>query len=190
MDHRYIDGLDVPPRYEEIVGEFRNGDLGNFVGSYCGYPVFSRSQKVIHPTTGEVIGYSNDIQIGRKRSVSLMSYDDIFGTVYGADDMTIDELLERGDALLEKERRRRSIPLDMGWAGIKAAAFSGAVGGLLEWFDYSSEASLAGAAAGAAIGGLSSVYRRHRDKERFRRHINVLSGYSLVWKRLLFPLTC
>ena len=35
---RYIDGMNVSPRYEEIVGEFRNGGLGNFVGSYCGYP--------------------------------------------------------------------------------------------------------------------------------------------------------
>lgn len=183
---RYIDGLDVPPRYRQIVEGYRGEALGNFVGSYCGYPVFSRSQKVIHPTTGEVIGYSNDIQIGRKRSVSLMSYDDIFGTVYGADDMTIDELLERGDALLEKERRRRSVPLDMGWTGIKAAAFSGAVGGLLEWFDFSSTTSVTGATAAAAIGGLSSVYRRHQDKKRFRRYMEGFSRKLSKMKKTTF----
>ena len=181
---RYIDGMEVPPRYEEIVGEFRNGDLGNFVGSYCGYPVFSESQEVINPTTGAVVGYSNDIQIGCKRSVSLMSYDDIFGTVYGADDMTIDELLER--ALLEKERRRRSVPFDMGWVGIKTAAFSGAVGGLLEWFDFSSTASVTGATAAAAIGGLSSVYRRYRDKKRFRRYMEGFSRKLSKMKKTTF----
>lgn len=186
---RYIDGMDVPPRYEEIVEEYRDEALGNLIGVFCGYPVFSKSQEIIHPTMGEVVGYSNDIQVGRQNKVWMVPFENMLGTVYDKEHMTIHELLMHGETLLEKERRR-SIPVDMGWAGIKAAAFSGAVGGLLEWFDYSSEASLAGAAAGAAIGGLSSVYRRHRDKERFRRHINVLSGYSLVWKRLLFPLTC
>ena len=182
---RYIDGMNVSPRYEEIVGEFRNGDLGNFVGSYCGYPVFSESQKVINPITSEVVGYSNDIQIGRQNKVWMMPFENMLGTVYDKEHMTIHELLAHGETLLEKERRR-SIPVDMGWAGIRAAALSGAVGGLLEWFDYSSETSLAGAAAGAAIGGLSSVYRRHRDKERFRRHINVLSRVFLSMEKTTF----
>ena len=43
---RYIDGLDASARYKEIVEEFRDGDLGNFVGSYCGHPVFSGSQEI------------------------------------------------------------------------------------------------------------------------------------------------
>lgn len=161
---RYIDGMDVSPRYVEIVEEHRDKVLGDLIGVFCGHPVFSESQKVIHPTMGEVVGYSNNIQIGRKRSVDPEPHDNMFGTVYGSRNyMTIDKLLRRGDELLEKERRR-SIPLDMGWTGIKAAAFSGAVGGLLEWFDFSSTASVTGATAAAAIGGLSSVYRRHRDK--------------------------
>lgn len=182
---RYIDGLDVPPRYEEIVEEYRDEALGNLIGVFCGYPVFSKSQEIIHPTMGEVVGYSNDIQVGRQNKVWMVPFENMLGTVYDKEHMTIDELLMHGETLLEKERRR-SIPVDMGWAGIKAAAFSGAVGGLLEWFDYSSEASLAGAAAGAAIGGLSSVYRRHRDKERFRRHINVLSGVFLGMEKTTF----
>ena len=182
---RYIDGLDVPPRYEEIVGEFRNGGLGNFVGSYCGYPVFSESQKVINPITSEVVGYSNDIQIGRQNKVWMMPFENMLGTVYDKEYMTIDELLAHGETLLEKERRR-SIPVDMGWAGIKAAAFSGAVAGLLEWFDCSSETSLAGAAAGAAIGGLSSVYCRHRDEKRFRRHLEWLSKVLFDMEKTTF----
>lgn len=182
---RYIDGMNVSPRYEEIVGEFRNGGLGNFVGSYCGYPVFSESQKVINPITGEVVGYSNDIQIGRQNKVWMMPFENMLGTVYDKEYMTIDELLAHGETLLEKERRR-SIPVDMGWAGIKAAAFSGAVAGLLEWFDYSSETSLAGAAAGAAIGGLSSVYCRHRDEKRFRRHLEWLSKVLFDMEKTVF----
>jgi len=178
---RYIDGLDVPPRYKEIVGEFRNGDLGNFVGSYCGHPVFSESQKVIHPTAGEVVGYSSDIQVGRQKSVSQMLYSEF---MYGGD-ITFDELLAHGETLLEKERRR-SVPLDMGWTGIKAAAFSGAVGGLLEWFDFSSTASVTGATAAAAIGGLSSAYCRHRDEKRFRRHLEWLSKVLLDMEKTVF----
>ena len=177
--------MNVSPRYEEIVGEFRNGGLGNFVGSYCGYPVFSESQKVINPITGEVVGYSNDIQIGRQNKVWMMPFENMLGTVYDKEYMTIHELLAHGETLLEKERRR-SIPVDMGWAGIKAAAFSGAVAGLLEWFDYSSETSLAGAAAGAAIGGLSSVYCRHRDEKRFRRHLEWLSKVLFDMEKTVF----
>ena len=170
---RYIDGMNVSPRYEEIVGEFRNGDLGNFVGSYCGYPVFSRSQKVIHPTTGEVVGYSNDIQVGCKRCVNQILYSEF---MYGGD-ITFDELLERGDALLEKERRRRSVPLDMGWTGIKAAAASGAAGSLMGLLDLSTPTSVAVATAVSAIGGgLGSAYCRHRDEKRFRRHLEWLSN--------------
>ena len=154
-------------------------------GVFCGYPVFSESQKVIHPTMGEVVGYSNDIQIGCQTKVWMVPFENMLGTVYSKEHMTIDELLAHGETLLEKERRR-SIPVDMGWAGIKAAAFSGAVGGLLEWFDFSSTTSATGATAAAAIGGLSSVYRRHRDKERFRRHINVLSGVFLSMEKTTF----
>ena len=134
---------------------------------------------------GEVVGYSNDIQVGCQTKVWMVPFENMLGTVYGKEHMTIDELLTHGETLLEKERRR-SIPLDMGWTGIKAAAFSGAVGGLLEWFDFSSTASVTGATAAAAIGGLSSVYRRHRDKERFRRHINVLSGIFLSMEKTTF----
>lgn len=134
---------------------------------------------------GEVVGYSNDIQIGCQTKVWMVPFENMLGTVYSKEHMTIDELLAHGETLLEKERRR-SIPVDMGWAGIKAAAFSGAVGGLLEWFDFSSTTSATGATAAAAIGGLSSVYRRHRDKERFRRHINVLSGVFLSMEKTTF----
>ena len=182
---RYIDGLDVPPRYEDIVEKHRDKALGNLIGVFCGYPVFSKSQEIIHPTMDEVVGYSNDIQVGRQNKVWMVPFENMLGTVYDKEHMTIHELLAHGETLLEKERRR-SIPVDIGWAGIRAAALSGAVGGLLEWFDYSSETSLAGAAAGAAIGGLSSAYRRHRDKERFRRHINVLSGVFLGMEKTTF----
>ena len=178
---RYIDGMDVSPRYEEIVGEFRNGDLGNFVGSYCGYPVFSESQEVINPTTGEVVGYSSDIQVGCKRCVNQILYSEF---MYGGD-ITFDELLTHGETLLEKERRR-SAPLDMGWTGIKAAAFSGVVGGLLEWFDFSSTVSVTGATAAAAIGGLSSAYCRHRDEKRFRRHLEWLSKVLFDMEKTVF----
>ena len=180
---RYIDELDVPPRYEGIVEEYRNGDLGNFVGSYCGHPVFSGSQEIIHPTSGEVVGYSNDVQVGRQKYVSQMLYSE-FMYMYGGD-IAFGELLERGDALLKKERRR-SVPLDMGWTGIKAAAFSGVVGGLLEWFDFSSTVSVTGTTAAAAIGGLSSVYCRHRDEKRFRRHLEWLSKVLFDMEKTVF----
>lgn len=173
---RYIDGLDVPPRYEGIVEEYRNGDLGNFVGSYCGHPVFSVGHEVLHPTTGEVVGYSNNIQIGRKRSMDPEPHDNMFGTVYGSRNyMTIDKLLRRGDELLEKGRRR-SIPLDMGWTGIKAAVASGAVGSLMGLFDITTPTSVAIATAASAIGGgLSSLYRRHRDRRLFEKYMRGVS---------------
>lgn len=180
---RYINGLDVPPRYEKIVGEFRNGDLGNFVGSYCGYPIFSESQEVINPTTGEVVGYSSDIQVGCKRCVNQILYSEF---MYGGD-ITFDELLERGDALLEKERRRRSVPLDMGWTGIKAAAASGAAGSLMGLLDLSTPTSVAVATAVSAIGGgLSSAYCRHRDEKRFRRHLEWLSKVLFDMEKTVF----
>ena len=173
---RYIDGLDVPPRYEGIVEEYRNGDLGNFVGSYCGHPVFSVGHEVLHPTTREVVGYSNNIQIGRKRSMDPEPHDNMFGTVYGSRNyMTIDKLLRRGDELLEKGRRR-SIPLDMGWTGIKAAVASGAVGSLMGLFDITTPTSVAIATAASAIGGgLSSLYRRHRYRRLFEKYMRGVS---------------
>ena len=173
---RYIDELDVPPRYEGIVGEYRNGDLGNFVGSYCGHPVFSVGHEVLHPTTREVVGYSNNIQIGRKRSMDPEPHDNMFGTVYGSRNyMTIDKLLRRGDELLEKGRRR-SIPLDMGWTGIKAAVASGAVGSLMGLFDITTPTSVAIATAASAIGGgVSSLYRRHRDRRLFEKYMRGVS---------------
>ena len=173
---RYIDGLDMPTRYEEIVGEFRNGDLGSFVGSYCGHPVFSVGHEVLHPTTGKVVGYSNNIQIGRKRSMDPEPHDNMFGTVYGSRNyMTIDKLLRRGDELLEKGRRR-SIPLDMGLTGIKAAVASGAVGSLMGLFDITTPTSVAIATAASAIGGgLSSLYRRHRDRRLFEKYMRGVS---------------
>ena len=179
---RYIDGLDVPPRYKEIVGEFRNGDLGNFVGSYCGHPVFSGSQEIIHPTSGEVVGYSNDVQVGRQKSVSQMLYSEF---MYGGD-IIFDELLAHGETLLEKERRR-SAPLDMGWTGIKAAAASGAVGSLMGLFDLTTPTSVAVVTAASAIGGgLSSAYCRHRDEKRFRRHLEWLSKVLLDMEKTVF----
>ena len=179
---RYIDGMDVSPRYKEIVEEFRDGDLGNFVGSYCGHPVFSGSQEIIHPTSGEVVGYSNDVQVGRQKSVSQMLYSEF---MYGGD-ITFDELLERGDVLL-KERRRRSVPLDMGWTGIKAAAASGAAGGLMGLLDLSTPTSVVVATAVSAIGGgLSSVYCRHRDEKRFRRHLEWLSKVLFDMEKTVF----
>jgi hypothetical protein len=173
---RYIDELDVPPRYEGIVEEYKNGDLGNFVGSYCGHPVFSVGHEVLHPTTREVVGYSNNIQIGRKRSMDPEPHDNMFGTVYGSRNyMTIDKLLRRGDELLEKGRRR-SIPLDMGWTGIKAAVASGAVGSLMGLFDITTPTSVAIATAASAIGGgLSSLYRRHRDRRLFEKYMRGVS---------------
>lgn len=182
---RYIDGLDVPPRYEGIVKEYRNGDLGNFVGSYCGHPVFSGSQKIIHPTSGEVVGYSNDVQVGRQKYVSQMLYSE-FMYMYGGD-IAFGELLERGDALLEKERRRRNAPLDMGWTGIKAAAASGAAGSLMGLLDLSTPTSVAVATAVSAIGGgLSSAYCRHRDEKRFRRHLEWLSKVLFDMEKTVF----
>ena len=166
---RYIDGLDVPPRYEEIVEEYRDEALGNLIGVFCGYPVFSKSQEIIRPTMGEVVRYSNDIQVGRQKYVSQMLYSE-FMYMYGGD-IAFGELLERGDALLKKERRRRNAPLNMGWTGIKAAAASGAAGGLLEWFDYPPETSLTGAAVGVAVGGLSLVHQRWKRKEKVRSYI-------------------
>ena len=179
---RYIDGLDVPPRYEGIVEEYRNGDLGNFVGSYCGHPVFSGSQEIIHPTSGEVVGYSNDVQVGRQKSVSQMLYSEF---MYGGD-IIFDELLAHGETLLEKERRR-SAPLDMGWTGIKAAAASGAVGSLMGLFDLTTPTSVAVVTAASAIGGgLSSAYCRHRDEKRFRRHLEWLSKVLLDMEKTVF----
>ena len=134
---------------------------------------------------GEVVGYSNDIQIGCQTKVWMVPFENMLGTVYSKEHMTIDELLAHGETLLEKERRR-SVPLDMGWTGIKAAAFSGVVGGLLEWFDFSSTVSVTGTTAAAAIGGLSSVYRRHRDEKRFRRHLEWLSKVLFDMEKTTF----
>lgn len=182
---RYIDGLDVPPRYEGIVEEYRNGDLGNFVGSYCGHPVFSGSQEIIHPTSGEVVGYSNDVQVGRQKYVSQMLYSE-FMYMYGGD-IAFGELLERGDALLEKERRRRNAPLDMGWTGIKAAAASSAAGSLMGLLDLSTPTSVAVATAVSAIGGgLSSVYCRHRGEKQFRRYLEWLSKVLFDMEKTVF----
>lgn len=61
---RYIDGLDLPRRRATIAGEFKDGDLGNFVGIRCGIPVFYSSRTVSHPTTGEIVGYCSAMQIG------------------------------------------------------------------------------------------------------------------------------
>lgn len=171
---RYIDGLDVPRSYEGIIQS--SEVLGNLVGSYCGHPVFSVGHEVLHPTTGEVVGYSNNIQIGRKRSMDPEPHDNMFGTVYGSRNyMTIDKLLRRGDELLEKGRRR-SIPLDMGWTGIKAAVASGAVGSLMGLFDITTPTSVAIATAASAIGGgLSSLYRRHRDRRLFEKYMRGVS---------------
>ena len=171
---RYIDELDVPRSYEEIIQS--SEVLGNFVGSYCGHPVFSVGHEVLHPTTGEVVGYANNIQIGRKRSMDPEPHDNMFGTVYGSRNyMTIDKLLRRGDELLEKGRRR-SIPLDMGWTGIKAAVASGAVGSLMGLFDITTPTSVAIATAASAIGGgLSSLYRRHRDRRLFEKYMRGVS---------------
>lgn len=178
----YIDKLDATSQYGgTVIEEKRRGKgFGNFVGFRCGLPIFDGGQEaVIRPTTGEVVGYSGSVQIGFDKG----------GASSGFYRRVVNNFSEHSERLL-KEGCWQNFLADIGSAGLKSAVLAGAAGGLLEWFDYSPETSLAGAAAGAAIGGLSSVYRRHRDKERFRRHINVLSGYSLVWKRLLFPLTC
>lgn len=171
---RYIDELDVPRSYEKIIQS--SEVLGNLVGSYCGHPVFSVGHEVLHPTTEEVVGYSNNIQIGRKRSMDPEPHDNMFGTVYGSRNyMTIDKLLRRGDELLEKGRRR-SIPLDMGWTGIKAAVASGTVGSLMGLFDITTPTSVAIATAASAIGGgLSSLYRRHRDRRLFEKYMRGVS---------------
>jgi len=182
---RYIDELDVPPRYEGIVEEYRNGDLGNFVGSYCGHPVFSGSQEIIHPTSDKVVGYSNDVQVGCQKSVSQMLYSE-FMYMYGGD-IAFGELLERGDALLKKERRRRNAPLDMGWTGIKAAAASGAAGSLMGLLDLSTPTSVVVVTAVSAIGGgLGSAYCRHRDEKRFRRHLEWLSKVLFDMEKTVF----
>ena len=155
-------------------------------GVFCGYPVFSESQKVIHPTMGEVVGYSNDIQIGCQTKVWMVPFENMLGTVYSKEHMTIDELLAHGETLLEKERRR-SAPLDMGWTGIKAAAASGAVGSLMGLFDLTTPTSVAVVTAASAIGGgLSSAYCHHRDEKRFRRHLEWLSKVLFDMEKTTF----
>ena len=147
--------------------------------------MFSGSQEIIHPTSGEVVGYSNDVQVGRQKYVSQMLYSE-FMYMYGGD-IAFGELLERGDALLKRGRRRRNAPLDMGWTGIKAAAASGAAGSLMGLLDLSTPTSVAVATAVSAIGGgLSSAYCRHRDEKRFRRHLEWLSKVLFDMEKTVF----
>lgn len=109
-----------------------------------------------------------------------------FMYMYGGD-IAFGELLERGDALLKKERRRRNAPLNMGWTGIKAAAASGAAGGLMGLFDLSTPTSVAVATAVSAIGGgLSSVYCRHRGEKQFRRYLEWLSKVLFDMEKTVF----
>lgn len=64
MDHRYIDGLDVPPWCRKVVEKYSD-DLKNFIGMRCGLPVFSGTQGVANPTTEGLVGYGQYIQLGR-----------------------------------------------------------------------------------------------------------------------------
>lgn len=166
MDHRYIDELEVSPRYARVVEEERRGKgFGNFVGLRCGLPIFDGGQEaVVHPETKEIVGYSGSVQIGFDKSDGSSRFCR----------RCVDNFSRRSDCLLE-EGRWQNYLADIGSAGLKSAVLAGAAGGLLEWFDYPPETSLIGAAVGVAVGGLSLVHQRWKRKEKVRSYIEEFS---------------
>ena len=145
---KYLDDLNVPPRYTKIV-EKHSDDLKNFVGMRCGVPIFSGTQEVTNPTTKEPVGYAQYIQLGQnpvRVERGLCRYRVGIGNV-----------LTKIDDLLEQEHRRKT-STEMGMAGVRGAALAGAAGGALEWFNFAPTVSLSGVAAGIATGGLSLAY--------------------------------
>ena len=183
---RYIDGLDLPRRRAIIAGEFKDGDLGNFVGIRCGIPVFYSSRETVnHLTTGEIVGYCSAIQIGcGDRTDSSIRYKKI--TEY---------FLEYSNRFSRKEDRQNLLA-DVGSAVLKSSALAGVTGGLLEWFNYSPEISLTGAVVAVAIGGLKFVNSRRKIEEDFRSYIEEFSDYlssmdkATISVNLLAPDSC
>ena len=175
---KYLDGLDIPPRYTEIV-EKHSDDLKNFVGMRCGVPIFSGAQEVTNPTTKEPVGYAQYIQLGQNPVIverGLCRYR-----------VGIDNVLTNIDDLLEQEHRRK-MSTDVGLAGVRGAALAGAAGGALEWFNFAPTVSLSGVAAGIATGGLSLAYNRRRRKKEFKSQIEGLSEcFSNMERRAVRP---
>lgn len=175
---KYLDGLDVPPRYTGIV-EKHSDDLNNFVGMRCGVPIFSGAQEVTNPTTKEPVGYAQYIQLGQNPVIverGLCRYRVGIGNV-----------LTNIDDLLEQEHRRK-MSTDVGLAGVRGAALAGAAGGALEWFNFAPTVSLSGVAAGIATGGLSLAYNRRRRKKEFKSQIEGLSEcFSNMGRRAVRP---
>lgn len=175
---KYLDGLDVPPRYTGIV-EKHSDDLKNFVGMRCGVPIFSGAQEVTNPTTKEPVGYAQYIQLGQNPVVverGLCRYRVGIGNV-----------LTNIDDLLEQEHRRKT-STEMGLAGVRGAALAGVAGGALEWFNFAPTVSLSGVVAGIATGGLSLAYNRRRRKKEFKAQIEGLSEcFSNMERRAVRP---
>lgn len=175
--------MNVSPRYEEIVGEHRDEALGNFVGLLCGLPIFDGGREaVVHPSTGETVGYCSGVQIGcDDRTGSSIRYK-----------KTTERFLEDSDRFL-RGGRQQSVFSDVGLAGLRSAALAGATGGLLEWFDYSPEISLTGAAVVVAIGGLRFANSRRRSEKEFKSYIKKFSDYlsdmekTTIYVNLLAP---
>ena len=179
---KYLDDLNVPPRYTEIV-EKHSDDLKNFVGMRCGVPIFSGTQEVTNPTTKELVGYGQYLQLGEDqlgKHVVFMGSGPLLRRVSIQDGLTgIDEFLER-------ERKREVIY--MGRAGVGGAALAGAAGGALEWLNADPTVSLSGVVAGIAVGGLSFAYnRRQRKKELEARVKGLAKCFSDIPKRVVTP---
>lgn len=168
----YIDKLDATSQYGgTVIEEKRRGKgFSNFVGLRCGLPVFDGGQEVvIRPTTGEVVGYSGSVQIGfDKGGASSEFYRRV-----------VNNFSEHSERLL-KEGCWQNFLADIGSAGLKSAVLAGAAGGLLEWFDYSPETSLTGAAAGMAVGGLSLVRKRWRRRKKIKELSGALSRMDKI----------
>jgi hypothetical protein len=179
---KYLDDLNVPPRYTKIV-EKHSDDLKNFVGMRCGVPIFSGTQEVTNPTTKELVGYGQYLQLGEDqlgKHVVFMGSGSLLRRVSIQDGLTgIDEFLER-------ERKREVIY--MGRAGVGGTALAGAAGGALEWLNADPTVSLSGVVAGIAVGGLSFAYnRRQRKKELETRVKGLANCFSDIPKRVVTP---
>lgn len=175
---KYLDDLNVPPRYTKIV-EKHSDDLKNFVGMRCGVPIFSGSQEVTNPTTKEPVGYAQYIQLGQN-PVTIWSGMSRYRVGVGS-------VLTKIDDLLGQEYRRK-LSIDMGLAGVRGATLAGAAGGALEWFNFAPTVSLSGVAAGIATGGLSFAYNRQRRKKEFGAQIKGLSEcFSSMGRRAVRP---
>ena len=175
---KYLDDLNVPPRYTKIV-EKHSDDLKNFVGMRCGVPIFSGAQEVTNPTTKEPVGYAQYIQLGQN-PVTIWNGMSRYRVGVGS-------VLTKIDDLLGQEYRRK-LSIDMGLAGVRGATLAGAAGGALEWFNFAPTVSLSGVAAGIATGGLSFAYNRQRRKKEFGAQIKRLSEcFSSMGRRAVRP---